>query len=202
MFVFREEYYLNNREPAPDTPEHAAWMSDMERAHGRAESSSASSGMVRPARSTRFRRRNDAVFEFRPRRDSSRAHVNGHGPQPWAAVPATGTGDPHHRPRRTRRQLAALAERVAPARCAAVVKADAYGIGIEAAVPALAAAGCTVFFVAHPGEGRRVRACLAGRPNIEIYVLNGLLPGRDYLATYLRTTFGRCSVRPPSSTSG
>ena len=37
MFVFREEYYLNNREPAPGTPEHAAWMTDMERAHGRAE---------------------------------------------------------------------------------------------------------------------------------------------------------------------
>lgn len=78
-----------------------------------------------------------------------------------------------------------IAARVAPARCAAVVKADAYGIGIEAAVPALAAAGCTVFFVAHPSEGRRVRACLASRPNIEIYVLNGLLPGPDYLATYL-----------------
>ena len=78
-----------------------------------------------------------------------------------------------------------IAARVAPARCAAVVKADAYGIGIEAAVPALAAAGCTVFFVAHPGEGRRVRACLAGRPECEIYVLNGLLPGRDTLAPYL-----------------
>jgi alanine racemase len=77
-----------------------------------------------------------------------------------------------------------LAKRVAPARCAAVVKADAYGIGIEAAVPALAAAGCTVFFVAHPSEGHRARACLDGRPNIEIYVLNGLLPDRDYLATY------------------
>lgn len=77
-----------------------------------------------------------------------------------------------------------LARQVAPARCAAVVKADAYGIGIEAAVPALAAAGCTVFFVAHPGEGRRVRACLAGRPDCEVYVLNGLLPGCDLRATY------------------
>lgn len=81
-----------------------------------------------------------------------------------------------------------IAARVAPARCAAVVKADAYGIGIEAVVPALAVAGCTIFFVAHPGEGRRVRACLAGRPDCDIYVLNGLLPGRDYLETYLTHT--------------
>lgn len=67
-----------------------------------------------------------------------------------------------------------LAHRVAPATCAAVVKADAYGIGIEAAVPALIAAGCKVFFVAQISEGRRVRAL---DPQVEIYVLNGLLQG-------------------------
>ena len=37
MFVYREEYYLRNREPRPGTEEHVKWMSDMERAHGRAE---------------------------------------------------------------------------------------------------------------------------------------------------------------------
>jgi replicative DNA helicase len=37
MFVFREEYYLKNREPRPGTEEHVAWMSEMERTHGRAE---------------------------------------------------------------------------------------------------------------------------------------------------------------------
>ena len=37
MFVFREEYYLNNRQPAPGSAEHATWMADMERAHGKAE---------------------------------------------------------------------------------------------------------------------------------------------------------------------
>ena len=37
MFVYREEYYLKNREPRPGTEEHITWMSDMERAHGRAE---------------------------------------------------------------------------------------------------------------------------------------------------------------------
>ncbi|MDB5642187.1 MAG: alanine racemase [Hyphomicrobiales bacterium] len=67
----------------------------------------------------------------------------------------------------------ALAARVAPAECGAVVKADAYGLGIEAAAPALAKAGCRTFFVAHVSEGRRVRAVV---PHAVVYVLNGLLP--------------------------
>ena len=37
MFVYREEYYLKNREPRPGTEEHITWMGEMERAHGRAE---------------------------------------------------------------------------------------------------------------------------------------------------------------------
>ena len=37
MFVFREEYYLKNREPRPGTQEHIDWMTQMESAHGRAE---------------------------------------------------------------------------------------------------------------------------------------------------------------------
>ena len=37
LFVFREEYYLKNKEPRPGTEEHVAWMNEMERAHGRAE---------------------------------------------------------------------------------------------------------------------------------------------------------------------
>jgi replicative DNA helicase len=37
LFVFREEYYLKNREPRAGTEEHVGWMNDMERAHGRAE---------------------------------------------------------------------------------------------------------------------------------------------------------------------
>ena len=42
-----------------------------------------------------------------------------------------------------------LRDKVAPAECAAVVKADAYGIGLEPAVAALHKAGCRTFFVAH-----------------------------------------------------
>ena len=37
LFVFREEYYLKNKEPRPGTEEHINWMAQMESAHGRAE---------------------------------------------------------------------------------------------------------------------------------------------------------------------
>lgn len=37
MFVFREEYYLLNKEPKPGTEEHMKWQSDMDQAHGKAE---------------------------------------------------------------------------------------------------------------------------------------------------------------------
>ncbi|MBR1205913.1 MULTISPECIES: replicative DNA helicase [unclassified Bradyrhizobium] len=37
MFVYREEYYLANKEPRPGTPEHATWQAEMERALGKAE---------------------------------------------------------------------------------------------------------------------------------------------------------------------
>jgi replicative DNA helicase len=37
LFVYREEYYLRNREPREGTEEHLQWMAEMERAHGRAE---------------------------------------------------------------------------------------------------------------------------------------------------------------------
>jgi replicative DNA helicase len=37
LFVYREEYYLRNREPREGTEEHIKWMTEMEQAHGRAE---------------------------------------------------------------------------------------------------------------------------------------------------------------------
>jgi replicative DNA helicase len=37
LFVFREEYYLRNREPRPGTDEHFKWQTEMEAAHGKAE---------------------------------------------------------------------------------------------------------------------------------------------------------------------
>ena len=61
-----------------------------------------------------------------------------------------------------------------PSECAAVIKANGYGCGIEPVAGVLAAAGCKTFFVAELSEARRVRAVVA---EPAIYVLNGLLPG-------------------------
>jgi alanine racemase len=60
-----------------------------------------------------------------------------------------------------------------PVECAAVVKADAYGCGIERVVPVLKKVGCRTFFVADIPEARRVRAAAL---DAVIYVLNGLMP--------------------------
>lgn len=67
-----------------------------------------------------------------------------------------------------------LRERAGRAECASVVKANAYGIGIEPAVGALHRAGCRTFFVAHLGEAVRAKTAA---PDATVYVLNGLLPG-------------------------
>src|SRR3978361_1392362 len=37
MFVYREEYYLANKEPRPGTEEHLKWQTEMDAAHGKAE---------------------------------------------------------------------------------------------------------------------------------------------------------------------
>ena len=58
----------------------------------------------------------------------------------------------------------------APARAAAVVKADAYGLGAGLVADALYKAGCRDFFVAYPDEGRAVREAA---PLAKIYVLTG-----------------------------
>ena len=70
-----------------------------------------------------------------------------------------------------------LARRAAPGRCAAVIKANAYGIGVSEAAPALWAAGARVFFVAHFSEGIAARRVLPAEA--AIYVLNGLESGAD-----------------------
>ncbi len=62
------------------------------------------------------------------------------------------------------------------AECGAVIKADAYGIGLEPAARALQTAGCRTFFVAHVSEALRARAVLGSDPSHIVYVLNGLLP--------------------------
>lgn len=76
-----------------------------------------------------------------------------------------------------------LALRVAPAECAAVVKADAYGLGADALGPALAASGAQTFFVAHLDEALRLRQRL---PEVRIGILNGLPPGGADLCAQAR----------------
>ncbi len=84
-----------------------------------------------------------------------------------------------------------LAGLCAPGRCAAVVKADAYGLGLSKAGPALWAAGARTFFVAHLCEGIEARRILPDEA--EIYVLNGLEAGaqpQDYVAERLKPAIG------------
>jgi alanine racemase len=84
-----------------------------------------------------------------------------------------------------------LAGTTVPVECAAVVKADAYGCGLEPVTRVLSRAGCRTFFVADVAEGRRVRAIA---PDATIYVLNGLMPGsapafaKDYLQPVINST--------------
>ncbi|HEY1301705.1 MAG TPA: alanine racemase, partial [Stellaceae bacterium] len=76
----------------------------------------------------------------------------------------------------------ALAARVAPSSCAAVVKADAYGLGAAQVAAALAAAGCRLFFVATLDEAIALRRSLD--KTSEIAVFNGPIAGsaRDMAA--------------------
>jgi len=62
------------------------------------------------------------------------------------------------------------------AECAAVVKADAYGVGMDRVAPTLAKAGCKTFFVATLDEAIALRGLLE---TAEIHMLNGLLPGME-----------------------
>jgi alanine racemase len=66
---------------------------------------------------------------------------------------------------------------------AAVVKADAYGLGAARVAPALAAVGARSFFVALAEEGAALRPILGSGPSI--YVFSGLLAGdRDLVAAH------------------
>jgi alanine racemase len=65
-----------------------------------------------------------------------------------------------------------LEKTAVPAECSAVIKANAYGCGIEPVARALAKAGCKTFFVATIDEARAARAAA---PSSALYVLNGFI---------------------------
>jgi alanine racemase len=79
----------------------------------------------------------------------------------------------------------------APAQCAAVVKADAYGLGVAAVARVLSGAGCKTFFVATPGEAEELRGLL---PGAVIYILAGLQQGAAPL-------YRRLGLRPVLNSS-
>ncbi len=85
-----------------------------------------------------------------------------------------------------RRTLARIAE---GAELAAVVKADAYGLGLVPVARALARAGCRSFFVARLEEGEELRGLL---PGVRIFVLDGLAgrPPRRFLEARLVPVIG------------
>jgi alanine racemase len=66
-----------------------------------------------------------------------------------------------------------LEKAAVPAECAGVIKANAYGCGVEPVARALSAAGCKTFFVATLDEAQAARAALPS--SAAIYVLSGLL---------------------------
>lgn len=73
-----------------------------------------------------------------------------------------------------RRNFAALAAHVRPARCAAVVKANAYGLGARPVAAALLREGCRHFFVAQLCEALEIADTLDA--GCTIFILNGLEP--------------------------
>lgn len=80
-----------------------------------------------------------------------------------------------------------MAEKSGKARTAAVVKADAYGTGLETSATALAGAGCGTFFVAVPDEAIRLKAAL---PGVTVYVLSGVFNSDSAAAV------AQCGARP------
>ncbi len=75
-----------------------------------------------------------------------------------------------------RRNWRKLAEEVHPAACAAVVKADAYGLGVAQVAPALFREGCQDFFVATTEEGVQLRNLL---PKARVFVFHGPAAGEE-----------------------
>ncbi len=74
-----------------------------------------------------------------------------------------------------------LGAQAAEAECAAVVKADAYGLGAARVGPALWRAGCRRFFVAHSTEALALRAALSqeSMADATIHILHGPAAGAE-----------------------
>lgn len=85
----------------------------------------------------------------------------------------------------------ALSARAGRAQTAAAVKANAYGLGMAQVAPALAAAGCDFFYVAHLEEALTLRKLL---PNTTIAVLHGIAVAEQPLAAQERLLPVLCDI--------
>ncbi len=79
-----------------------------------------------------------------------------------------------------------LRDSAAGAECAAVIKANAYGTGVEQAVRALSKEGCRTYFVATFSEAETIRAIST---DAVIYVLDGFFDGSG-------SAFAQKNIRP------
>lgn len=70
-----------------------------------------------------------------------------------------------------------LQARLGRTTCGAVLKADAYGLGARQVGPALAAAGCRTFFVAHLDEALALKPVLPA--DATVTVMHGPMPGSE-----------------------
>lgn len=70
-----------------------------------------------------------------------------------------------------------IADRVAPAHCGAVVKANAYGLGVAKVAAALHREGCRTFFVAQLCEAAPLARAVGS--GADIFILNGIDPGSE-----------------------
>ena len=75
-----------------------------------------------------------------------------------------------------RNNYAILQRQLGGVECAAVIKANGYGLGADKVASTLLKAGCNKFFVAHLEEGISLRQSVG---NAEIHILNGLLAGAE-----------------------
>jgi len=89
------------------------------------------------------------------------------------------------------RNYARLRAASAPAECTAVVKADAYGLGVAPVARRLLREGCTRFFVATAAEAGELRAAA---PGVDVYVLEGARAGELDTLAAARATPVLCSL--------
>ena len=175
MFIYREAYYLERLEPNAGRAQVRRLEGQLRRKYNRPRSSSRSSATARSARwksasaraACRFsnlarnysiddwpRRRLTAYFPMQ-RNPASQVRMAG----PRAHIDLDAIVD----------NWRMFSRRAAPGKAAAVVKADAYGLGAAKIAPALARAGCTRFYVAWPQEGVELRKAIGAGAEIAVF---------------------------------